>query len=146
MKDGWHTVKIMAYGLSGESSRDKAQFAIGFESVETPGDGITFYGGFKSDAAQDFTEKVLNKCGWNGDYEKPELTEAPVRILVETETYNGKTRQKVKAVAKSGGGGFKPMEPGSLAAFAKSLKRPANGARTSTADADYDYGDQSYGD
>lgn len=126
IENGWHSAKIMGYGLSGEPTRDKAQFAIGFKIVEgsAAGQSITFYGGFKSDAARDFTEKTLNKCGWNGDYEHPELTDAVVRILVETDEYNGKTRQQVKAVSdksRGSGGAFKPMDPEAAKSFAAML-------------------------
>jgi hypothetical protein len=144
----WHTAKIISYGLSGEASRDKAQFAIGFEYIDGPNKGstITFYGGFKSDAAQDFTEKQLRACDWNGDYEHPELTDKPVRICIEPDEYKGQVRDKVRSISKQKGGGFKPMEAGSLSSFAKSLKRAAPAASSSNGfgatedEPDYGYG------
>lgn len=151
MADGtWHTAKITSCGMSGEASRDRAQFAIVFEIVDGPkkGETIRFYGGFKSDAAQDFTEKQLAACEWNGDYVNPVLTDKPVRICIEPDTYNGQTRDKVRSIAKQKAGGFKPMEPGSLADFAKSLKRGARPATSTSGgfapsedEPDYGYGD-----
>lgn len=146
---GWHSAKITGYGLSGEPTRERAQFAVGFEIIDGPSAGqtITFYGGFKSDAARDFTEKTLKKCAWNGDYEHPELTDAPVRILVEDDEYNGQVRQKVKAVSDKtarGGGAFKPMDPEAAKSFAAIISgKPA--APAASRAAPRPYGTSGYG-
>lgn len=136
MIDGWHNGKPVSYGLApgknGELDRETAQFAIAFEIVDGPalGETITWYGGFKSDAALAYTEKALRACGFIGPIDtidRAALSDAAVRIKIETETYNGKTRQKVKAIGAGSGGAIKTADAGQARSFAASLGR-GNGA------------------
>jgi hypothetical protein len=121
--EGWVSAKPSAWGLSPDRAPGKEQFAIGFEIVEGPDTGkrITWYGGFVSDEATDYTIGTIKKCGWTGsDLSNVELVEEPVRILIEYETYEGKTRAKVKAVGANGGG-FKTMDPVQAKSFAAKM-------------------------
>jgi hypothetical protein len=104
--NGWiDNARPKSWGLNEE----REQFEIVFE---TPSGTITWWGGFKTEAAKKYTENQMMKCGWCGDWDDLTLSTNPVSILVEEETYNGKTRQKVKAVGNGGGEGQRaPKDP-----------------------------------
>lgn len=123
-QSGWVSAYARAWGLSGEDMSKDPQFAIAFEILEGPDTGktITWYGGFGSDAAFEYTMKAIRRCGWTGsDINNVELAETPVSILIEEEEYNGKVRTKVKAIGNGGGGGIKSMDPNAAKSFAAKM-------------------------
>lgn len=112
----WQEACIVSYGVkpSDDGDPNRTQFAIEFETAHGK---ITWYGGFSTDKATEYTLKTLQKCGGTGfDLNAMKLTPAPLRILVEEDTYNGKTRQKVKAVSAGGGKAVDPAAAKSASA------------------------------
>lgn len=122
MKDGWFNAKIMGYGLSQSKEPGREQYAIGFEIVdgESKGETIVWYGGTDTDAALEYTIKNIRRAGGTGSLDAIEFARPTVRIMVETQEYNGKTRQKVAALAAAGGG-VKTMEPAAAKSVAARL-------------------------
>ena len=123
--NGWHDATPAAtWRLDEEHEQAVIKFAT--EHVE-----ISLWAGLKTEAAVEFTEKQLKRCGWNGDWESRDLKTDLVRILVEEETYNGKVRQKVKAIAVPGAS--KPADPVKQASLIQRLKNRSGGASSGNA-------------
>jgi hypothetical protein len=98
-----------------ETKKGDEQIVLGFEIVDPArpddvGMHISYFGTFGPNSI-DFTVDAIRACGWTGDdvSEVPALAEAgqlatEVRLKIEHEVYEGKTRAKVKFVNKVGGG------------------------------------------
>lgn len=117
-------------GALGKTNAGKPQVAVEFEilSAEAAGEHITWYG-FFSEKTEERTIKSLRLAGWRGD-DLSDLSslggdDAPeVALVIEEETYEGKTRTKVQWVNAPGAGlAMKSeMSPEEAKAFATRMK------------------------
>lgn len=124
----------------GTTNNGKEQIAVCFRILEGPDDGqhITWYGYF-SDAAQQRTLESMRHCGWEGDdiaAINPQnmcgLDANEVQLVIEHDTYNGKTAAKVQWVNKTGAGGValnSRMDDAQRRAFAARMKGAAIASR-----------------
>lgn len=100
MTDGVYRARAVSATL-GENSKGNEQVAIQFRflAAELVGQTITWYGTF-TDKSADISIKALRACGWQGN----DLTELlgidanDVDLVVANETWEGKSRTKVKWV------------------------------------------------
>lgn len=103
--EGTYKMRPKAAGLL-ENHSGNEQAGIEFEFVENDYPPMAWYGSFASDAAVEYTVKVLRVCGWEGldlsDLTSIERNKPEVQCVVEHETYEGKTRAKIKYVNKIG--------------------------------------------
>jgi len=112
---GRHKVNVVGHQLGRSGGEKQTPYvAVLFESEQTIGDRITWYG-YLSDAAFERTVSTLRLLGW-----EPELHDGRLEslhntdllhgreadIVVELEDYNGQARPKVKWVNALGGGGL----------------------------------------
>lgn len=122
--DGVYAARAISAAL-GETKGGKPQIAVEFELTDVP-DGTrphrTWYGNF-TDATQDRTIESLRVCGWTGDDLTDVQVSADVSLVIETEEYEGKARQKIQWVNRPEGLALaKRMEPNAAKAFAESMK------------------------
>ena len=117
---------------------DKSPFtaAVCFEILSGPqaGQKISSFLYFSSSAGKsgktvaERSIESLRACGFTGDDIDKFSDQAPdieCQIVVEHETYQGKTVAKVKWINKAGGGGFtfeKPLAPSELRKFSAQFK------------------------
>lgn len=129
---GRHLVNVVGHQLGrSEGGRQTPFIAVLFESDQTIGDRITWYG-YLSDAAIERTVATLEKLGWDpakydGRLESLHNTDvlhgAAAEIVVEMETHEGKTRAKVKWVNFPGEGGMgEGMAVQDVTAFSDSMR------------------------
>jgi hypothetical protein len=112
----------------GETDAGKEQVAVRFELLDLPGQGITWYGYF-TEKSTPITLKALRTAGWRGndlmdlgDLCNPETT-PEVYLVVEHETYEGKTSAKVRWVNGAGGLSIKKaLDPNKAKIFAARMK------------------------
>lgn len=103
--------------------------AVSFEVLNGPqaGQKISAFLYFGEKSAVRSMES-LRACGFTGDDIDKFSDQAPdieCQIVVEHETYEGKTRAKVKWINKAGGGAFsfeKPLAPNELRRFSAQFK------------------------
>lgn len=114
MKAGRWPGRVKDYGISETQAGDPQvfiQFAVdGPEGEET----MTWFGSLKEGKAQEITLKAVLAAGFQGK-DVTELVdgtdggaiplETEVSLVVEDDTYEGKTRQRIKWVNKPGSGG-----------------------------------------
>jgi hypothetical protein len=134
-----------ALGVAGTGTE---QIAVQFELVEPQGQRITWFGFFTENATERTVES-LRHCGWRGDdlsvfvegAPLPEGFDQEVELVVEHNTYNGKTSARVAFVNSGGGlamknaltqdqaGAFARRMKSKIAAFDRAAGRaaPANG-------------------
>jgi Fe-S cluster assembly iron-binding protein IscA len=97
----------------GKTAKGGEQIAVLFEILEGPdaGNSVTWFGYF-TEKTVDRTIEALRYCGMEGD-DLSAIRELPnkVQIVVEHETYEGKTRAKVAWVNQLGGGAIKLNNP-----------------------------------
>lgn len=113
----------------GESKNGKPQAVVNFEILdgEEAGRRIAWFGYFTEKTAAR-TVEALRYCGFTGDdlaAATVQPLEQEVEIVVNHETYEGKTSAKVQWVNRAGGGGFKlekPMDRNGLNRFAAQMK------------------------
>lgn len=108
----------------GISSKDNEQLAILFEFLDYPGVTMTAYRSF-TDEAFDYSIAALRTCGWQGDdfEDLTGLDANEVQLVLENDTYEGKTELKIKYINSTGGIALKKaMEPASLKTFAQRMK------------------------
>lgn len=124
------------------TAKEAEQVVIGFEFLDEAGQPNGFYMsyfGMLGDNSIDFTIDALRACGWTGDdlSELPALAESgglatEVSLVVVHETYQDKTRAKVKFVNRAGGGGKlkleRALEPADLKSFAQRMKSKVRAA------------------
>lgn len=140
----------------GETDSGKPQVAVGFQILTEGADpGYITWHGYFTEKTADRTIESLRLCGWQGD-DLTELTDSnpaanlsanEVELVIEDETYEGKTRAKVQWVNRPGGAlALKaPLVGDKLKAFAaemrqnirafdaaKGVKRPAARPQSST--------------
>lgn len=122
---------------------DKSPFtaAVNFEVLNGPqaGQKITSFLYFSSTAGRsgktvaERSIESLRACGFTGDDIDKFAEQTPdieCQIVVEHETYQGKTTAKVKWVNQAGGGGFvfeKPLDSTSLRKFSAQFKGALKG-------------------
>jgi hypothetical protein len=99
MKPGRYTAKVIEAGVG----QDKNNEPQPFMKLQTEaGETITWYGSLKSEKAQEIAVKAAVTAGFTGrdwdDFSRgvSSFKTVSVSITVEDETYNGKTRTKVK--------------------------------------------------
>lgn len=125
---GFYKAKAVTWAL-GETSTGKEQVAVEFalfdeEGVEGP--HMTWFGYF-TDNTTESTLKALRTCGWVGtdlsDLQGLDANE--VQLVIEHETYDGKTRAKVRWVNPVGQGGLalkSQMDGAKAKAFAAKMR------------------------
>jgi hypothetical protein len=93
-----------ALGLAGNGTE---QVGVEFDLLDKPGNKLTWYGYF-TEKGTDIALRGLRTAGWKGtdlsdlsSLSDPEVPE--VILVVEQETYEGKTRPKVKFINSTGG-------------------------------------------
>lgn len=122
---GTHRARAQEWQL-GMSSTGKEQIAVMFQLIGGPHDGkhITWFGYF-TDNTVDRTLESLRHCGWDSDSiaELDSLGANEVELVIEDETYEGKTRSKVKWVNRVSRLQMKDqMSPAQVQAFAAKLR------------------------
>ncbi len=110
----------------GMSQTGKEQIAVLFELVEgeLAGQTITWFGYF-TDNTLDRTLDSLRHCGWQSDSlaDLDHLDTNEVEVVVEEDTYEGKTRSKVRWVNRPSRLALKDqLNPQAIAAFAAKLR------------------------
>ena len=112
-------------GALGVSQNGNEQVGVEFELIEVPGQHITWYGTF-TDAAFDIAMRGLRSAGMTGDdlSDFSWVEKAPeVMLVVDHETYQGKTKVKVKFINSLGGLAMKkPLEGVEARSFAERMR------------------------
>lgn len=111
--------------MFGKSSTGKEQIAVRFRLEGGPHDGdhIVWYG-FFTDQTAERTIESLRFCGWAGD-NIVEIDALPnlVQLVVEEDTYDGRTRDRVRWINRIGGPLVRDqLEGAELADFARRMK------------------------
>jgi len=122
VKDGTYRAKVIDYGV-GETQGGSAQLIIMFEfEAEGAKHRRMWFGSLKEGqegkkSAREVTAAALAVCGFRLDGDLGAFADGPasgqldlnkeVDIVLGTETYNGKTNQKIKWVNEIGGGAFR---------------------------------------
>jgi hypothetical protein len=114
-------------GALGLTNTGKEQVAVKFDLLDFPGQTITWYGYFTDNTTQS-TFRGLRTAGWKGsdlsdlsDLSNPAGPE--VYLVIERETYQGKTTAKVRWVNSAGGLALKnAMVPEQAKAFAARMR------------------------
>jgi hypothetical protein len=122
---GTHRARATEWAL-GMSSTGKEQIAIMFELVGGPHDGkhITAFLYF-TDNTVDRTLESMRHCGWDSDNlaELDNLGANEVELVIEDESYEGKTRSRVKWINRVSRLALKEqLDPGQVAAFAARMR------------------------
>lgn len=88
-------------GVLGETSTGKEQMVVDFELLDAGFEGqhLTWFG-FFTEKTLESTIKGLRACGWTGDdlMDLAGIDTNEVSLVVENETYEGKTRARVRWV------------------------------------------------
>lgn len=105
----------------------KEQVLVTFDLLDPDYDGETIsWFGYFTDKTQERTMQALRYCGWQGDdvTNLDGISDQEVELVIEHETYEGKTRAKVKWVNRLGGGVTMkaPMAEAQRKAFAAKMK------------------------
>lgn len=126
MENGTYKAKAIGGGL-GETSKGAEQVAVEFSLLDEGFNGwrITWFG-FFTEKTTESTIRALRTCGWQGT-DLTDLTGIDtneVLLVIENETYDGKTSPKVRWVNPLGGGlALKnPMAPDKAKAFAARMR------------------------
>lgn len=125
---GTHKARAKEWAL-GHSSNGNEQVAVLFEITQGShaGKSITWFGYF-TEAATDRTLDALRYCGWEGDdfVNLVGLDTNEVEIVIEPDTYEGKTRDRVKWINRPTRLALREqMTPQSQAAFAVRMRAKA---------------------
>jgi len=125
---GTHRGRAREWAL-GHASNGNEQIAVLFELTqgEHAGKTITWFGSF-SDAAVDRTLDSLRHCGWDGDNfaALDGLDANEVELVIQPETYEGKTRDRVRWVNRPSRLALREqMGPGAASAFAAKMRAKA---------------------
>lgn len=137
---GRFDVKVVRTGLGEAGEGKNPQIIVQFEDEE--GNTISAYL-FCTEKAWPYTEEKLQNMGWDPvqhGYRFEELNEDPspiagnaAEIVTDEETYDGKTRTKVKFINPPGGR-IERMEAGEAQAFAAKLRQRLLGGNSQQAD------------
>ena len=117
----------------GHSKNGTEQIAVLFDYIDSNGEAstITWFGYF-SEAACDRTIEALRYCGWEGDDfgRLDGLDKNEVELVIENETYEGKSHLKVQWVNRLAALALKaPMDQNQVAAFAARMRGKAVASR-----------------
>jgi hypothetical protein len=120
---GNYRAKAKSWDL-GTAGSGTPQVGIEFELLDHAGQSITYYG-FLTDKALPHAVKAMRSCGWQGadlaDLSGMDANE--VVLVVEHETYEGKTSAKVKWVNSAGGLAMSnSLQGAELSSFAAEMK------------------------
>lgn len=130
IKEGTYRARAREWEF-GQSKTGTPYVAVRFELVDL-GEYITWYG-YLTERTQDRTMESLRHCGWdNDDITRPTgLNEIEVELVVERETYEGKTRAKVQWVNRIGGRALKvdEVDERTRRTFAAQMKAAAVASR-----------------
>ena len=121
--DGTYAARAKTWAL-GESSKGTEQIEVSFELQTEAGGFIKWYGYFSEKAAARTIES-LRIMGWAGTdlNDLTGLDNNEVEIVVASEVYDGKIKQKVQWVNKPGGVGLeRQLSPEKAKAFAARMK------------------------
>lgn len=116
----------------GHSSNGTEQIAVLFDYVDSEGPQTITWFGYFTEAACDRTIEALRYCGWEGDdFGRLEgLDKNEVELVLENDTYEGKTRLKVQWVNRLAALALKaPMDSNQIAAFAARMRGKAVASR-----------------
>lgn len=126
LQNGNYRGKALGAAL-GVTSKAAEQVAIEFELLDLSGTRYTYFGTF-GDKALEHTLKALRASGWRGD-DLADLSsvggpDAPeVELVIENETYEGKTRARIRWVNPRGGLSIKaPLAPDKAKSFAARMR------------------------
>lgn len=116
VKAGRYNARVVSYGVPDVEEGKTPAVALTFRFLEDGQDRELTWYGYLSSKAVDMTMKALITAGFRGDNMRalgePEAFEdKEVSIVVEHETFEGKTRAKVKWINELGGAGFKALAP-----------------------------------
>lgn len=117
----------------GHADNGTEQIGILFDYIDENGEPsrITYYGYFTESTA-DRTIESMRFCGWEGDDfgQLEGLDRNEVELVIEDETYQGKTRRKVQWVNRLASVAIKkPMDSQQIAAFAAKMRGRAVASR-----------------
>ena len=132
MKPGTSIARAVG-GQLGYTQGGKEQVAVQFVIPDT-NERITWYGYFGEKSA-DRTLEALMHAGWDGDdvSELKGLGSKDVELVIEEDTFDGKTKMKVQWVNKPGGGGMKKvMAKAEAMSFAERMKARAMAIKQAT--------------
>lgn len=128
MSTGRHDARVIRTGLIDDSEGKTPAVSVQFENAT--GDTITAYL-FLSEKAWEYTQEKLATLGWEaakqgGRFEQFNDDPSPIvghdaEIVIEPETFEGKTRNKVKYINPIGGR-LERMEPAAAMSFAARLR------------------------
>ena len=126
IENGTYRGKARSWALAESPNKGTPEVAVEFELTdpEMGGQGITWHG-YLTEGAFERTVQALRYCGWEGDdlSALDGLDKNEVSLVVENETYNGKTHAKVKWVNKPGGLAIKaPMPADKVKTFAAQMR------------------------
>jgi hypothetical protein len=168
---GTFNARGVSAGL-GFTSNGAPQVAVELKVLDEGfvGETITWFGYF-TEGTHERTIESLRTLGWKGDDldNLDGIADNDVRIVLDEEEYDGKTRLKVKWINKAGGLALKtPMTPEQARAFARQMKgavlassakrpaqtqqarpaqtRPTAGPRAKAAEPDGQLPPEAYGD
>ena len=126
LENGTYRAKAVEAKL-GLSQNGNEQVGVRFALLDREGESITWYGTF-TEAATEIALRGLRAAGWKGD-DLSDLSSlcngsAPeVELVVERETYQDKTRAKVKFINSAGGLAMKQaLGPEQAKAFAERMR------------------------
>lgn len=112
----------------GETDKGTEQVAVNFDIITPDAEmnTIVWYGYF-SDKTWERTVESLRHCGWTGTdlADMQGLDANEVELVIEDETYEGKTHQRVRWVNRPGGGGIAlkaPLTGDKAKTFAASMR------------------------
>ena len=122
---GTHAARALTAVLS-ETKKGDPQVVVDFQLLDIEGQSphIAWYGYF-TDKTMDRTIETLRLCGWKGsDLNSLDgLGDNEVSIVLETEEYEGKARQKVQWVNRAGGLAMaNPLSADQAKAFAAKMR------------------------
>jgi len=117
----------------GHADNGTEQIGILFDYSDENGEPnkITYYGYFTESTA-DRTIESMRYCGWEGDDfgQLDGLDRNEVELVIEDETYQGKTRRKIQWVNRLASVALKrPMDAQQIAAFAAKMRGRAVASR-----------------
>jgi hypothetical protein len=121
--DGVYAARAIT-GALGVSGSGKEQIGIEFEIQDQEGGHVTWYG-FFTEKTTERTIETLRICGWHGtDLSSLDgIGDNEVSIVLETEEWEGKARQKVQWVNRAGGLSMaNPLNADQAKAFAAKMR------------------------
>jgi hypothetical protein len=113
IKAGVYDAKVIDYSV-GKTKKGDPMVMVRFAIAENQ--ALTWYGTFSSEKSAEITCEALAICGWStknpADLSKGKGSgvldeKRTVSLTIAPDTYDGKTRMKIKYINPAGGGGFR---------------------------------------